>query len=199
MTYRLECSLTLKLPLSEVFSFFEDPRNLGRITPPWLNFRILNPESLVMKAGAEIDYVIGWLGLPMKWKTVITGYDPPHRFIDEQARGPYALWRHEHTFEETPEGVVIRDRVDYRLPLGILGRIAHALLVRRQLEAIFRYRRKTIAAILAAPPAKSLARPSRPPESGPRETPLAEPSPVAPRPTCAAPRSTARFTGEMIN
>ena len=136
--------MTVALPRADVFSFFEDARNLGRITPPWLKFRILNPESIRMRAGAEIDYAIGWMGLPMKWKTVIREYEPPHRFVDEQARGPYAYWRHEHTFEETAAGVEIRDRVDYRLPLGVLGRIAHVVMVRRQLAEIFRYRQEAI-------------------------------------------------------
>jgi ligand-binding SRPBCC domain-containing protein len=143
--------MTVPLPVAEVFSFFEDARNLGRITPPWLNFRIVNPEGIRMRPGAEIDYVIGWMGVPMKWKTVIREYQPPHRFVDEQARGPYSLWHHEHTFEETAAGVVIRDRVDYRLPLGFLGRIAHAVTVRRQLQAIFRYRQAAIAGIFQVP------------------------------------------------
>jgi hypothetical protein len=104
-----------------------------------------------MQAGAEIDYVIRWQGLPMKWKTVIAEYDPPHRFVDEQARGPYALWHHEHTFVETPEGVVIGDCVDCALPLGFLGRVAHALIVKRQLMAIFKYRQTAISQILGVP------------------------------------------------
>lgn len=143
--------MTAPVPMADVFSFFEDARNLGRITPPWLNFRILNPESIRMKPGAEINYVIGWMGLPIKWKTVIQAYDPPRFFVDEQASGPYRLWHHEHTFEQTGAGVVIRDRVDYRLPFGILGRLAHALLVKRQLLEIFRYRQATIARILNVP------------------------------------------------
>jgi len=143
--------MTAPLPATEVFAFFEDARNLGRITPPWLNFRIENPDAIRMRAGERINYVIGWMGLPMKWKTVIRAYEPPNRFIDEQASGPYKLWHHEHTFEETPAGVVIRDRVDYCLPLGILGRVAHTLLVKRQLLEIFRYRQATIARIFNVP------------------------------------------------
>lgn len=137
--------------LAEVFRFFEDARNLGRITPPWINFQIVNPEGIAMREGAEIDYIIRWQGLPMKWKTLITQYDPPRCFVDEQLRGPYSLWHHEHTFEETAEGVAIRDRVVYRLPLGPLGRIAHALMVKRQLLEIFRFRQAAIAKILAVP------------------------------------------------
>ena len=147
--------MTTTVPLPEVFRFFEDPRNLGRITPPWLNFAIVVPKGVPggtqMRKGAEIDYVIRWQGLPMKWKTLITEYDPPVRFVDEQARGPYALWHHEHTFEEMADGVTIRDRVDYRLPLGVLGAIAHAVMVKRQLLEIFRFRQGAIAKILGVP------------------------------------------------
>jgi len=143
--------MTAPVPLAEVFRFFEDPRNLGRITPPWLNFAIVDPAGVRMRKGAEIDYVIRWQGLPMKWRTLITEYNPPMRFVDEQARGPYALWHHEHTFEETAEGVEIRDRVDYRLPLGPLGAIAHAVMVKRQLLEIFRFRQGAIAKILDVP------------------------------------------------
>jgi ligand-binding SRPBCC domain-containing protein len=143
--------MTAPLPIAEVFSFFEDARNLGRITPAWLNFRILNADRIHMRAGAEIDYVIGWMGLSLRWKTIIREYEPPHRFVDEQASGPYALWRHRHTFEETDAGVVIRDCVDYRLPLGLLGRIAHGLIVKRQLLQIFQYRQATIARLFNVP------------------------------------------------
>jgi ligand-binding SRPBCC domain-containing protein len=143
--------MTAPTPIRRVFGFFEDPRNLSRITPPWLNFKIVDPDSVHMRAGAEIDYIIRWQGIPMKWKTIIRRYDPPFSFIDEQERGPYTLWHHEHTFEETAAGVLIRDQVDYRLPLGFLGQIAHAVMVKRQLLEIFRFRQKTIAEILAVP------------------------------------------------
>jgi ligand-binding SRPBCC domain-containing protein len=151
MVYRLEATMNAPVPLERVFRLFEDPRNLAKITPPWLNFRILHPESVRMREGAEIDYLIRWLGVPMKWKTLITRYEPPHLFVDEQVRGPYTLWHHEHTFLETGAGVEIRDRVDYRLPLGTLGRIAHALVIRRQLLGIFRYRQAAIARLIGVP------------------------------------------------
>lgn len=144
MTHTLQRSTTLQLPLARVFAFFEDPKNLAKITPPWLNFRIVDPERITMRKGAEIDYLIRWMGLRMKWKTLITEYDPPHRFVDEQTKGPYSYWHHEHTFEDTAGGVLIRDRVDYRLPFWVLGDIAHALVVRRQLEQIFDYREEVI-------------------------------------------------------
>ena len=97
-----------------------------------------------MRRGAEIDYTIRWLGLPLRWKTLITAYDPPHSFVDQQVRGPYSLWQHSHSFEETPEGTVVSDRVDYRLPLGPLGGIANSLVVARQLRGIFSYRQRAM-------------------------------------------------------
>ncbi len=143
--------MTAPVPLDTVFRFFEDARNLEKITPPWLNFRILRPEAIRMRAGEEINYIIRWMGIPMKWKTRIAEYTPPRKFVDEQEKGPYTLWHHEHFFEQTEAGVVIRDCVDYILPLGPLGRLAHFFMVKAQLLEIFRYRQKTIAAILAVP------------------------------------------------
>jgi ligand-binding SRPBCC domain-containing protein len=132
-------------PLAATFAVFEDPYNLAKITPPWLNFRVSSPERVQMQPGAEIDYLIRWLGLPIHWKTRITKYDPPHEFVDEQERGPYVLWRHHHGFETTSEGTLVRDRVEYRLPLGVLGSMVHASLVRSQLLAIFQYRQRELA------------------------------------------------------
>ena len=143
--------MTAPVPLDTVFRFFEDPRSLEKITPPWLNFRILNPDAVRMRAGEEIHYIISWMGIPLKWKTRIAEYTPPRKFVDEQEKGPYTLWHHEHFFEQTEAGVVIRDCVDYILPLGPLGRLAHFFMVKAQLLEIFRYRQKTIAAILNTP------------------------------------------------
>lgn len=126
--------------VDEVFSVFQDPYNLAKITPPSLGFRVTSKHNVVMRKGTEIEYSIRWLGIPLKWKTVIAEYKPPLEFLDQQAKGPFALWRHGHTFVPTPDGVRVCDRVDYALPLGALGRIAHAFVVARQLRAIFRYR-----------------------------------------------------------
>lgn len=128
----------------EVFSFFAQPENLARLTPTALGFRILTPGPLEMKEGALIDYVIHLMGIPMRWRSLITTYDPPHRFIDEQLLGPYSFWHHTHTFTETADGTVLGDRVVYSLPLGSLGTLAHALVVRRQLRRIFAYRSQVI-------------------------------------------------------
>jgi ligand-binding SRPBCC domain-containing protein len=143
--YELRCAMQLPQPLAEVFAIFEEPRNLARITPPWLHFEIVTDEPLVMHRGLLIDYVIRWMAIPMRWRTEITAYEPPSHFVDEQLRGPYRLWRHTHRFTELPEGVQVADCVEYELPLGPLGTLVHAMLVRRQLLAIFRYRQQAIA------------------------------------------------------
>ena len=146
--YRLESSISVPVSLQEAFAFFENPQNLARITPSWLNFRIVSPERIQMRKGTEIDYQIRWLGLPLRWKTVIVEYEPPFFFVDEQAAGPYAHWHHRHDFKPTEYGALVSDRVDYALPFGPLGRLAHRLAVRNQLQEIFAYRQDALAAIL---------------------------------------------------
>ena len=151
MTYELKCDMHAPVPLAEVFKFFENPRNLARITPPELSFSVTTPGEIKMRKGAQIDYTIRWLGLPMRWRTLITDYTPPFSFVDEQAKGPYTLWRHCHEFREVEGGTVISDCVHYELPLGPLGRIAHELMVGNQLRRIFSFRQRAIAKILAFP------------------------------------------------
>lgn len=131
-----------------VFSFFADARNLERLTPPSLRFRILTPGPIDMRAGAVIDYRLSLSGLPFRWRTVIEVWDPPNQFVDVQAQGPYALWRHTHSFADAPDGATrMQDRVEYALPLGPLGAMAHRLFVARQLDAIFRFRQRIVADI----------------------------------------------------
>jgi len=144
----LEARVWLRRPRPEVFAFFADPANLACITPPWLGFRLLT-ERPVMAAFTVLDYRIRWLGLPVRWRTLIREYDPPARFLDVQVRGPYDRWEHRHLFLEEAGGTWVEDRVTYRLPLGPLGRAAHALLVRRQLEAIWAYRRRRLGELIA--------------------------------------------------
>ena len=151
MDYQLRCRLLAPLPLKETFQAFEDPRNLAKITPPGLGFQVVTNDVIQMRRGAEIEYIIRWQGLPMRWKTLITEYNPPSSFVDEQARGPYSVWGHRHTFQETLEGTIVSDCVDYRLPFGPLGEIAHALMVRRQLLEIFSYRQRSMSDLLAVP------------------------------------------------
>jgi len=143
--FTLQRTQTVPASLDEVFGFFRSPENLARITPTWLNFRILTPSPIEMRVGTLIDYTIGWLGLTMRWTTLITAYDPPHRFVDEQLKGPYSFWHHTHSFAEKDGVTVMTDTVRYALPFGVVGALAHALVVRRQVEHIFEYRTQIIA------------------------------------------------------
>lgn len=131
----------LDRPLAELFPFFADAHNLGRITPPWLRFEVLNQGPIAMRVGTVIDYRIRWRGLPLRWRSEISVWEPPFRFVDRQIRGPYRLWRHEHLFTERGDGTSIVDRVEYA-PLG--GTIAQRLVIARDVERIFAYRRKRL-------------------------------------------------------
>ncbi|MBL8765323.1 MAG: SRPBCC family protein [Phycisphaerae bacterium] len=135
----------LNRPLDEVFPFFAAPENLNALTPPWLHFRILTPTPIPMRVGQTIAYSIRVRGIPMRWLSRITAFDPPRRFVDEQVRGPYALWRHEHLFEALGRRTRCIDRVAYRIPLDVplnpVSAVVHRLLVRPELERIFAFRR----------------------------------------------------------
>ncbi|MDQ3366725.1 MAG: SRPBCC family protein [Myxococcota bacterium] len=136
----LERSQVVPHPRHEVFPFFADAANLERLTPPFLGFEIVSQLPDALTAGTVIDYRIKLKGLPMKWRTLIEVFEPEDRFVDVQLEGPYKLWRHLHTFRDVPGGTEIGDHVEYALPFGPLGAIAHALVVKRQLQTIFDYR-----------------------------------------------------------
>jgi ligand-binding SRPBCC domain-containing protein len=138
-------------PRPQVFAFFADAANLERLTPPTLRFSIRTSPPINMQTGATIDYRLSLFGVRFRWRTIIELFEPESRFVDVQAAGPYALWRHLHEFIEAPGGTRIRDCVEYELPLGPLGELAHALFVRRQLEHIFDYRRRVIEEVFAPP------------------------------------------------
>ncbi len=148
----LEREQVLPRPPSEAWEFFQDAYNLEEITPPFLGFEVLTPRPIEMRLGTLIEYELRLHGVRLRWLTRIEDWEPGRRFVDRQLRGPYALWHHTHTFEPHPEGTLMRDRVRYRLPLGPLGAIAHVALVRRDIDAIFDFRRAEIARRL--PPAE---------------------------------------------
>ncbi|MBC7771490.1 MAG: SRPBCC family protein [Pyrinomonadaceae bacterium] len=153
--YELEVSMFVPLPIERVFAFFADASNLEAITPQALRFQILTPRPIEMQPGAMIDYKLRLHGVPIRWRSEITAYQPPVMFVDEQRTGPYKLWRHEHRFESTTDaggtpGTQVRDTVTY-VPRG--GRLIHRLFVRPELEKIFRHRQARILELLLnAPP-----------------------------------------------
>lgn len=140
----LEREQLIPQPRGDLFGFFADASNLCAITPEFLKFRILTPMPIEMRSGAELEYRLRLWGLPVRWLTRIESFEAPKAFVDRQVRGPYRLWHHTHTFEEVPGGTLMRDVVRYRLPLGPLGSLAHALLIRRTLDRIFDYRAEAL-------------------------------------------------------
>lgn len=144
-TYVLERRQLVPRPRHELFAFFSEAANLERITPAFLHFRILTPLPVEMKAGTLIDYRLRLYGLPLRWRSRIERWEPGRSFTDVQLSGPYRSWVHRHEFHDAPGGTEVRDRVEYQLPLGPLGALAHALLVRRSVESIFDHRRRVIA------------------------------------------------------
>ena len=144
--YVLERRQRLELPLQRAFEFYAQARNLAVITPPWLGFEVITPVPIEMRTGTLIDYRLKLHGVPLRWRTRIDVWEPPVRFVDVQVRGPYALWEHTHTFERDGDhAVLIGDRIRYSIPLGPLGRIAHAAFVKRDLQRVFDYRERAVA------------------------------------------------------
>lgn len=142
----LERSQRVEVPVEQAFAFYGDDRNLEPLTPPWLHFEVTTPRPLTMGANTLLEYRLRLHGVPLRWRTRIETWEPPHRFVDFQEKGPYSLWEHTHLFEADGEGTtVIHDRVRYALPLGPLGSLAHRLFVRVDLERIFDYRRNAVA------------------------------------------------------
>ena len=142
--FLLETEQWLPRQPEEVFPFYSDAFNLEELTPPMLRFRVNTPPPIEMRAGVEIDYRLKLHGLPMRWRSRITAWEPPYRFVDEQVRGPYRRWVHEHTFTPQDGGTLIRDVVEYDV-LG--GWIIDRLMVRPDLRKIFAYRQEQLARI----------------------------------------------------
>lgn len=147
---QFESRTLLPVAREEVFPFFSDAANLARLTPPSLGFHIRTPQPIQMREGTLIDYTIKLHGIPMRWRTKITQWNPPHEFIDEQLKGPYRTWIHHHTFEETADGeTLMRDHVRYSLPFPPFGQIALPF-VRAEINKIFSYREKVLAELFPA-------------------------------------------------
>ena len=153
----LSCEQWLPRGIDEVFDFFADAGNLNELTPPSLNFRILTPSPIAMHEGTLIDYSIRLRGIPMRWRTRISTWEPGRRFVDEQLRGPYALWHHEHTFEARDGGTLVRDRVTYCPALAWAPGAGwvHRGFVQPELRRIFAYRREQMARLF--PPRRNEA------------------------------------------
>jgi ligand-binding SRPBCC domain-containing protein len=143
-------------PLEAVYDFFEHPENLALVTPPWLGLRLRTPGPLTMRAGLVIDYHVRVFGWTTRWQSLIAEYDPPYSFRDVQVIGPYQRWDHRHRFRREEGGTAIEDLVIYEPPLGPLGGLLDVLVIRRQLAAIFDFRRERIDARFGAGMAASL-------------------------------------------
>ena len=126
---------------AELFEFFENPQNLLFLTPPRLQFRVLASSTPVISQGTTIEYAFKICGVPFKWTSLISMWNPPYEFMDEQVRGPYRSWVHHHAFEQTDAGVRTRDRVAYRV---IGGALVNRLFVRRELDRIFDHREESL-------------------------------------------------------
>ena len=145
MVYRLNTVQKLPITVEKAWDFLSDPGNLKNITPDYMGFKILTGAGDKMYAGQIIKYTVTpVLGIPLGWVTEITHVKDNEYFVDEQRFGPYSLWHHKHFIKAIPGGVEMIDIVDYKLPLGILGRIAHPIFVKRQLNQIFKYRYKKL-------------------------------------------------------
>jgi ligand-binding SRPBCC domain-containing protein len=145
--FTLRTSLFLSRARERVFPFFADVQNLEIITPSWLRFKIVTPLPVLMRAGALVEYRLRLHGIPVRWKSEITAWDPPRRFVDEQRRGPYRAWIHEHSFEECPGGCMAHDYVRYLVPGG---RLVNFVFVQRDVERIFRFRARVMRKIFQA-------------------------------------------------
>jgi ligand-binding SRPBCC domain-containing protein len=150
--YTLQREQRVARPLERVFPFFSQPENLALITPQTLDFRLLTPRPVAMEQGRTIDYTIRVMGLPVRWRTLITRFDPPWCFVDEQLSGPYSFWHHTHRFRQDKGETVLCDEVCYALPVAPppLRDLLHSLYVRPALEHIFDYRQAVIARLFGS-------------------------------------------------
>jgi ligand-binding SRPBCC domain-containing protein len=135
--YQLKTEIWLPRPRDEVFRFFADPKNLERLTPTWLSFKLSRKIPAAINKGSQLNYRLRIHGVPIRWQSLISDWEPPHRFVDRQTRGPYRLWVHEHNFTEDRGGTLVGDKVEYSVPGGSL---VQKFIVAPDLERIFKYR-----------------------------------------------------------
>lgn len=143
--YQLRRTQLVKTDMETCWNFFSSPANLSKITPDYMGFHVRTEVPNTMYEGLIIAYTVSpVLGIPLKWVTEITHVKEHKFFVDEQRIGPYVMWHHEHHFEQTKDGILMTDIVSYELPFGPLGKLAHALFVKKQLNEIFAYRFKVV-------------------------------------------------------
>ncbi|MFZ0391955.1 MAG: SRPBCC family protein [Calditrichia bacterium] len=149
-TFIFKSQLFVKKPQEEVFGFFSEAANLDKVTPPWLDFEIRTPTPVRMQKGARINYRLRLHKIPIRWRTEITVWEPPQRFVDSQISGPYKKWIHEHRFEKQPNGTLMQDRVEYALYGGFLAPLIHLLFVKKDVRRIFQYRKEQFSRLLSS-------------------------------------------------
>ena len=148
--FHLERSIVVKRSLAEVYEFFSDPANLQELTPPWLDFRVVGSSTAGVEVGTTIDYRLKVRGLPIRWRSLISAWDPPRSFVDEQVKGPYRMWHHTHTFEEVDDGVRVGDFVRYAVPGCLLFEgLVERMLVGPDVRLIFDYRMERMGEIFS--------------------------------------------------
>jgi ligand-binding SRPBCC domain-containing protein len=149
--FSLERSIVVRESLEEVYKFFSEPANLQELTPPWLDFRVVGSSTEGVEVGTTIDYRLKVRGLTIRWRSLISAWNPPHSFVDEQLKGPYRMWHHTHTFLETEEGVHVGDKVRYAVPGGPLFEgLIERLFVGPDVRKIFDYRVKRLGELFSS-------------------------------------------------
>ena len=146
-TFVIRTSQFIARDLETTFAFFADVANLQKLTPPWLDFSITTPQPIAMHEGTLIDYRLKLRGIPIRWRSVISEWHPPHSFVDEQVHGPYTFWRHRHSFTTRGDGTVVADEVRYRVFGGVVANV----FVKRDLATIFAHRQEALLAALDVP------------------------------------------------
>jgi ligand-binding SRPBCC domain-containing protein len=147
-SFILKSELWLPAERRQIFEFFSDAFQLEALTPPWMSFHVATPRPIVLQAGATIDYKLRIHGVPLRWSSEIPVWEPPDRFVDEQVKGPYSFWRHEHWFVEKEGGTLVVDEVEYQV-FG--GAIVNRLFVAPDLRRIFEYRSQKLQEIFGQP------------------------------------------------